>query len=166
MAMLPPRALGARTGAALWWGACGCNTARSAQYYLECLLQRQGSWDAPKALHALHPAALNTACTWAPWAHGAPTRQMVACAVATGTCKGVNARSRAAIWALSYGLGQPAALGEPGVGPPCPAGAAAWWGAGACGQPTPATRILWGITARSRGGAGSTWQLATQHSDQ
>ena len=56
--------------------------------------------------------------------YNAFTQQMVACAIATGTYKGVTARSRAAIRAQSYGLGNTAALEEPSVEPPCPASAA------------------------------------------
>ena len=63
--------------------------------------------------------------TWASWTHNAFTWQMVACAIATGTYKGVTARSRAAIRAQSYGLCNTAALTEPSVEPPCPASAAA-----------------------------------------
>ena len=49
----------------------------------------------------------------------------VACAMASGTCAGVTARSREMIRAQSYGLGKAAALYEPKVAPPCPDGDAA-----------------------------------------
>ena len=58
--------------------------------------------------------------TWASWTHHAFTRQMVACAMASGTHAGVAARSREMIRAQSYGLGKAAALYEPNVAPPCP----------------------------------------------
>ena len=58
--------------------------------------------------------------TWASWTHHAFTRQMVACAMASGTYAGVTARSREMVRAQSYGLGKAAALNEPNVAPPCP----------------------------------------------
>ena len=57
--------------------------------------------------------------TWASWTHHAFTRQMVACAMASGTFAGVTARSREIVRAESYGLGKAAALCEPAVAPPC-----------------------------------------------
>ena len=63
--------------------------------------------------------------TWASWTHHAFTRQMVACAMATGTYAGVAARSREATRAQSYGLGYDAVLNEPNVAPPCPGSDAA-----------------------------------------
>ena len=57
--------------------------------------------------------------TWASWTHHAFTRQMVACAMASGTYAGVTARSREIVRAESYGLGKAAALCEPAVAPPC-----------------------------------------------
>ena len=58
--------------------------------------------------------------TWASWTHHALTRQMVACAMASGACAGATARSREMVRAQSYGLGKAAALNEPNVAPPCP----------------------------------------------
>ena len=58
--------------------------------------------------------------TWASWTHHAFTRQMVACAMASGTYAGVTARSREIVRAGSYGMGKAAVLHEPAVAPPCP----------------------------------------------
>ena len=63
--------------------------------------------------------------TWASWTHHAFTRQMVACAMASGAYAGVTARSREMLRAQSYGLGKAAALYEPNVAPPCPGSDAA-----------------------------------------
>ena len=63
--------------------------------------------------------------TWASWTHTMFTRQMVACAIANGTYKGLKTQSRKAMRARSYKLDQDAAQGEPTVGPPEPTTAAA-----------------------------------------
>ena len=99
-----------------------------------------GGWHAGAlgmAREALHSGDREPACdleaerfdhharTWASWTHHAFTRQMVACAMASGTYAGVTARSREMLRAQSYGLGKAAALYEPNVAPPCPGSDAA-----------------------------------------
>ena len=48
------------------------------------------------------------------------TRQMVACAIANGTYKGLKKQSLKVVRARSYKLDQDAAQGEPVVRPPAP----------------------------------------------
>ena len=63
--------------------------------------------------------------TWALWTHTMFTRQMVACAIANGTYKGLKKQSLKTVRARSYKLDQDAAHGEPVVRPPEPETAAA-----------------------------------------
>ena len=63
--------------------------------------------------------------TWASWTHTMFTRQMVACAIASGTYKGLKKQSLKIVRARSYKLDQDAAQREPVVQPPEPETAAA-----------------------------------------
>ena len=63
--------------------------------------------------------------TWASWTHTMFTRQMVACAIANGTYKGLKKQSLKTVRARSYKLDQDAAHGEQVVRPPEPETAAA-----------------------------------------